>query len=217
LPRFDPTSQEILRQLAKIQTSQDSLLHLVRCVTTSQPQHAASVVSQSSNTQLHHDSHVHDSLSWDDSGHGNGSVQHQDTRLTFDWFGEQPDSEASPAASTGVAAVQWFGLLAKDASREAHQETDVPAGSEVNLLDPFNAQYEGETTPLQRATRIIDGQPVGKDSVPGGGREQDFWQSSESITLLEREQILFENFLHRICSWVGFPSSPYTRITEFAN
>jgi hypothetical protein len=51
-------------------------------------------------------------------------------------------------------------LFAKDASLEALQETQVQSGSNGNALDPFNTQYEGDTTPLQHATRIIDGQPV---------------------------------------------------------
>ncbi|KAB5536256.1 hypothetical protein GE09DRAFT_971660 [Coniochaeta sp. 2T2.1] len=198
---FDPASLEILRKLGEIQTSQDTLLHLVQSSAAgTQPQHTASPASHSQATHAQGNGRgVHDTLSFD----RNGGVQHLDAYLTQDWFGEHPDwASASPAASTGVAAVQWFGLLTKDASLEAHQEAEVPSGSEGNFLDPLNTQYEGETTPLQRATRNIDGQPVVSDSGIDSGREQDFWQAPESIALLGREQILFENFLHRICPWL---------------
>ncbi|KAB5542529.1 hypothetical protein GE09DRAFT_1037150 [Coniochaeta sp. 2T2.1] len=198
---FDPASLEILRKLGEIQTSQDTLLHLAQSsAAVTQPQQITSPAPHSQATRIQNDSRgLHGTLDFE----RNGGTQHHDAYLTQDWFGEHPDwASASPAASTGVAAVQWFGLLAKDASLEAHQETEVSSGSEGNFLDPLNTQYEGETTPLQRATRNIDGQPAVSDSGVDRGREQDFWQAPESIALLGREQILFENFLHRICPWL---------------
>ncbi|RDL34802.1 Uncharacterized protein BP5553_07930 [Venustampulla echinocandica] len=193
---FDPASLEILRQLGQILNSQDDLLHVIRSVAVSQSQHTASALSPSAanNIPIHS---VNNALSWD----SNGAVQHQDPFIDNDWFGQQPDSAATtPAASTGVAAVQWFGLLAKDASRETFQDADVEPGLEGGFLDPLNDQYKDDATPLQRATKIIDSQPPEKDLVID--REEDMWQAQESISLLEREQILFENFLHRISSWL---------------
>ncbi len=201
--RFDPASLEILRQLGHIRDSQDDPIHIVRSVAASQSQQAASALSPLAATHIHGRG-VDETLGWD----GNAATQQQNTLLAHDWFGEQPDSASTtPVASTSVAAVQWFGLLAKDASRVAFQEADLPPRLEGSFLDPFNGQYEDGATPLQRATKIIDGQPLAGDVVGDGSRENDMWQAPDNISLLEREQILFENFLHRICPWVRFRTS----------
>jgi hypothetical protein len=124
----------------------------------------------------------------------------------YDWFAHQSDSTAtSPAASTGVAAVQWFGLLTRDTSHNVFEDhVDTAPTPDAGFLDSLNSRDGDNDTPLQRATKTIDGQPT-DSNVEAGKREEDMWQSSESITLLEREQVLFANFLHRICSWVRYP------------
>lgn len=118
---------------------------------------------------------------------------------------QQPDSASStPIASTSVAAVRWFELLANDASRdifpEAENESNVLEGG---FLDPFNNQDESTTTPLQQATKLIDGNPEDRALIYEGTREEDMWQASENISLLEREQVLYRTFLYRICPWVS--------------
>lgn len=151
-------------------------------------------------------------MGWDSTG---GLATQQLPYVAQDWFGGggQTDSASTtPAASAGVAAVRWFGLLANDASREAFQAADVPLGAEGGFLGPEDGQNEDDMTPLQRATRIIDNQPPGRDLPDEGNTpanpttdlaEEGLWEASENICLLGREQVLFENFLHRICPWVG--------------
>ncbi|KAK7398535.1 hypothetical protein QQX98_012083 [Neonectria punicea] len=195
---FDPASLEILRQLGQVINSQQDLLDIARSVAASQAQHVASPPSSSGPDHAHLQG-VDDALGWD----SNGDLQQQHPFMEHSWFAQQPDSASTtPAGSTGVAAVRWFELLAHDASREAFQESDAPPGLEGGFLDPLNGQDEDETTPLQRATKMIDGQPEERDLVGEGAREEDMWQASENISLLEREQVLFENFLRRLCSWL---------------
>lgn len=102
-----------------------------------------------------------------------------------------------------MAAVQWFGLLTRDASREF--QDDAPSALEGGCLDPFSGHDGNATTPLQHATKIIDDQPPEKTPTGKGSGEEAMWQAPQSIVLLEHEQILFANFLHRICSWVCSP------------
>lgn len=131
--------------------------------------------------------------------------------VAHDWQ-QQESASTSPSASAGVAAVRWFDLLANDASRDALPEADVTVGVEGGFLDALGNQDEHDMTPLQRATRLID-----KDSTqdlpdhtftPGTTAsnlvEEGMWQASANITLLDREQVLFEHFLNRICSWVSY-------------
>ncbi|KAF4984478.1 hypothetical protein FZEAL_326 [Fusarium zealandicum] len=202
---FDPASLEILRQLGQIINSQDDLMQVVRSVADSQSRCVVSNLSPS--TSAHAPViDAGDRLAWD----ATGVIQTQQPPYAdSDWL--RPQAGTSPAASASVAAVRWFGLLANDASREALQEADVPLGLEGGFLDTSYAQNEDDMTPLQRATRAIDNQPSAPDlsnrgTTPAnrmaGQAEESMWQASENICLLDREQALFENFLHRICSWV---------------
>lgn len=207
--RFDPASLEILRQLGQIISSQDELLQTVHSVAATRSQCAASALSPAVPAHPHARA-VGDGLSWD--GGGGAHSQQQLLSVTQDWSGAQTDSASTtPAASASVAAVRWFGLLTNDASREAFQEADMPLGVEGGILDPSVGEDESQMTPLQRATRIIDSQPTAGEfpnqvtspaSVSTNLKEERLWQASENICLLDQEQILFENFLHRICPWV---------------
>lgn len=143
---------------------------------------------------------VEDPHLWDTQG----SVQQHNHFSEYDFLAPHSESTAtSPAASTGVAAVQWFGLLTRDVSRGFPD--DDPSAHEGGCLDAFTSHESNATSPLQHATKIIDDQPP--ESVPTGkgGGEEAMWQASQSIVLLEHEQILFANFLERICSWVCSP------------
>lgn len=189
--RFDPASLEILRQLGQIITSQDELAQTVRSIAAAQS-HVGLGTSQ--------DVHVAEGLNWD------ANLQTQQLPY-YDWSGGQSDSNSTtPAASASVAAVRWFGILASDASNEAFPDTDAQLGLDGELLDTSpDGQADSDITPLQKATRIIDTQPPSRDAVnnhAANSSEESLWQASESISLLDREQTLFQNFLHRICSWV---------------
>ena len=227
LARFDPASLEILRQLGQIIDSQDHVLQTVRSVAASQAQCLSSGLSPPGPTHVHaHVQGVGNNPRWD--GTGRLPAHQQVPYVAHDWTGEagsggaQTDSTSTtPAASTSVAAVRWFGLVANDASREALQAADAPLGVEGGFLDPSDGQDEDKMTPLQRATRMIDGQPPERERdlfdnarTPANSamdsadfKEQSLWQAADKIWLLDREQILFENFLHRICPWVGLITS----------
>lgn len=194
--RFDPASLEILRQLGQIITSQDELTQTVRSIAAAQS-HAGLSAAQ--------DVHVAEGLSWD------ANLQAQQLPY-YDWSGRQSDSNSTtPAASASVAAVRWFGILASDASNEAFPDTDAPLGLDGELLDTSpDGQADTDITPLQKATRMIDTQPPTRDAfnnLAENSSEESLWQASESISLLDREQSLFQNFLHRICSWVRLSHS----------
>lgn len=168
-------------------------MQVVRSVAASQSQFAASHSLPSTEIQTRD---LGNSIGWETNGDCNQYAQ-----IDIDWFRQQQDSASTPSASASVAAVRWFGLLANDASRDVLEEPDLPPGLEGGFLDLFNGQDEDDLTPLQRATRIIDGQPPGQVE-DDGIQEKGMWQTPEDIPLLDREQILFKNFLHRICSWV---------------
>ncbi|KAH7171365.1 hypothetical protein EDB81DRAFT_710112 [Dactylonectria macrodidyma] len=221
---FDPASLEILRQLGQIITSQDEVLQAVRSVAVSQPQCAPSDLSPSVSAPTHTRA-IGDGSSWD----ATRDTHTQHTYVTNDGYGQQSDSASTtPAASASVAAVRWFGLLANDASHEASHEADFPLDLDGGFLEPSDGQNAVDLTPLQRATRIIDGQPPTQDLPAEGAThansitgmaEERLWQASENICLLEREQILFENFIHRICSWLDLfdPARTFsTRVPHLA-
>ncbi len=111
-----------------------------------------------------------------------------------------------------MAAVQWFGLLTRDACREF--QDDAPSTLEGGYLDHFNGHDGNATTPLQHATKIIDDHPPEQTPIGDGSGEEARWQAPQSIVLLEHEQTLFANFLHRICSWVCSSTSSGNEISE---
>ncbi|KAM0239585.1 hypothetical protein ACHAP5_008233 [Fusarium lateritium] len=193
---FDPASLEILRQLGQIISSQNELAQTVHSIATSHS-HTASSLGQE-----------HNNLSIDNNLQWNDTTQGQQLPYVTDWFGSQSDSASTtPAASASVAAVRWFGILATDASNEAFPESDAASGLDGELLDTSPVGQAGsDTTPLQRATRIIDTQPSEQDLSDKvdtlASSEERLWKASESILLLDKEQALFQNFLHRICSWL---------------
>ncbi|KAM0215276.1 hypothetical protein ACHAQI_003056 [Fusarium lateritium] len=193
---FDPASLEILRQLGQIISSQNELAQTVHSIATSHS-HAASSLGQD-----HNHLSIDNGLQWDDT------TQAQQLPYVTDWLGSQSDSASTtPAASASVAAVRWFGILATDASNEAFPEVDAASGLDGELLDPSpEGQAESDITPLQRATRIIDTQPSERDLSNKANTlessEEMLWKAPESISLLDQEQALFQNFLHRICSWL---------------
>ncbi|EXA34898.1 hypothetical protein FOQG_13285 [Fusarium oxysporum f. sp. raphani 54005] len=205
---FDPASLEILRQLGQIISSQDELTQTVRSIAASQS-HAGLGAAQNV--------HVAEGLNWDTN------VQAQQLPY-YDWSGGQSDSNSTtPAASASVAAVRWFGILANDASNEAFPDADAPLGLDGELLDTSpDGQADNDITPLQKATRIIDAQPPTRDAVidhAANVSEESLWQASRSISLLDREQTLFQNFLHRICSWLDLfdPARTFsTRVPHLA-
>ncbi|KAH7235031.1 uncharacterized protein BKA55DRAFT_522408 [Fusarium redolens] len=204
---FDPASLEILRQLGQIISSQDELTQIVRSIAASQSQAGLGAA---------HNLHVTEGLNWD------ASVQAQQLPY-YDWSGGQSDSNSTtPAASASVAAVRWFGILANDASNEAFPDADAPLGLDGELLDTSSdGQADSDITPLQKATRIIDTQPPSRDGNDHAENvaEESLWQASESISLLDREQTLFQNFLHRICSWLDLfdPARTFsTRVPHLA-
>ena len=132
---------------------------------------------------------------------GHDSFQQQPQVSDYDWFGPHPESTAtSPAASTGVAALQWLGLVTRDAFAEV-EGTDAPT-LEGGHLDPFDGHAGNATTPLQQATKIVDDQPSEQTPVRGDNEEEALWQAHQGIVLLEHEQTLFAHFVNRICSWV---------------
>jgi hypothetical protein len=94
--------------------------------------------------------------------------------------------------------------LTRDVSRGFPD--DDPSAHEGGFLDSFTSHEGNATSPLQRATKIIDDQLPESAPTDKGGGEEAMWQASQSIVLLEHEQILFANFLQRICSWVYSPS-----------
>ncbi|KAM5386295.1 hypothetical protein ACJA88_002445 [Fusarium oxysporum] len=205
---FDPASLEILRQLGQIISSQDELTQTVRSIAASQS-HAGLGAAQNV--------HVAEGLNWD------ANVQAQQLPY-YDWSGGQSDSNSTtPTASASVAAVRWFGILANDASNEAFPDADAPLGLDGELLDTSpDGQADSDITPLQKATRIIDAQPPTRDAVndhAANVSEESLWQAPRSISLLDREQTLFQNFLHRICSWLDLfdPARTFsTRVPHLA-
>lgn len=138
--------------------------------------------------------------------------------MSHDGYALQPDSASTtPAAS--AAAARWFDLLTHDA-HEAYEEADAALENDGGFLEPEGPD-EANWTSLQRATRIVDCHPLSPElrtdgitppnmAVDVSATEDSMWRAPENIRLTDREQILFENFLRRICSWVGpLPQLPH--------
>jgi len=193
---FDPASLEILRHLSRITSSQEDILQTVRANSTTQPNYP--VPDASSVSGRHFPLGVDDDTRvW--SSHD--SAPQENHYPEYDWFAPHSESTAtSPAASTGVAAFQWFGLLTRDTSLEF--QDDARSTLEGGSLDPFNGHGGNATTPLQQATKIIDDQPAAEMTSSNGNAEEAMWQAPQCNVLLEHEQILYSTFLHRLCSWI---------------
>ena len=223
--RFDPASLEILRQLSLISGTQEELLQIAHSLSASQPK-ALSASPFAPGSDLTH-AHVHrpqTNPGWDTNA---GSVHStpQFSYIPLDKFPTQPESASTtPAAS--AAAARWFDLLAND-TQEAFEESSAPLKLDGAFLNPSgsDSQDENGLTPLQRATRIVDDQqpspnPADAAISPSGPlsslekEEESMWKAPAHILLLHREQVLFENFLRRICSWVC-SSSYHSRRIEF--
>lgn len=137
--------------------------------------------------------------------------------LTYGWFGHTPDSTTSTSArSTNLAVIRWFGVLTGNGSHDALSDPFPTLSLDCGFLDRVEGQNEEDLTPLQRATRAVDGRqpsptaledsvlPVETNLFLNGTFS---WQSTENITLLREEQILLQNFLRRISPWVCSVSS----------
>lgn len=199
--RFDPASLEILKQLGQIIRTQDDVLHSVREITASQCLAGRSLVSPTQGQTVPND--IEDGINWD------VAVESQDQQFSYtthEWFGGHTDSAVTtPAASAGVAAARWFGLLTNHASPEvpqAFQEEDARLGLDKELLNQTGTQGLEHPTPLQRATKVIDDVHDSTENVGENFENEASWQASESIALLDEEKVLLQNFLCRICPWV---------------
>ena len=187
---------EILRQLVRVTESQDELLRRVRNLPSTEPSHPSIV------PELFE------------------GIEQQDTEATpqqfhdvaHGWVEPRPGSASStPARSTNLAAIRWFGVLTGNGSHEAASDILSNLSLECDFLDRTEGQSEGDLTPLQRATRAVDGResnsnlldesvlPVETTGFLNGKLP---WQSTESIPLLHEQQVLFEIFLRRISSRV---------------
>lgn len=133
-----------------------------------------------------------------------------------DWFGPQVGSTPSTTAgNTNVAAVRWLDVLTNDVAREALSESRVALDRDCGPLDLSSQYGQNGSTPLQRATRIVDnclsnlsgalelgGQGPQALSAVIPADDNSSWQSREDIALLPEEETLFADFLRRISSWV---------------
>ncbi|KAI6774098.1 unnamed protein product [Fusarium graminearum] len=162
-----------------------------------------------------------DQLQFNGSLNSDTTVQLQHQLHTADWFTAQSESASTtPASSASAAAVRWFGILSNEAPNEEFLEAETLQG---DLLDTSpEGRADSDITPLQRATRAIDTQPEISDrrnSRTSNISEESLWQASKSISLLDQEQGLFQNFLHRICSWLDLfdPARTFsTRVPHLA-
>lgn len=112
--------------------------------------------------------------------------------------------------------MRWFGLLANDAGREVIQTAEFEAGPSSGL--PDDGVFAG-ATPLQRATKIVDGTPdaIGTTNyrvsfaddigLPARLLERQLWQAKDVIQLLPSEKVVFESFVQHISLWVRFSYS----------
>lgn len=132
-------------------------------------------------------------------------------------------SITSPGPTINAAAVRWFDLLAHDAVRESPQIATIPGFEhDLTFLDRTEEATSVQTTPLERATRIVDGQrpdddgttrsdpsPPGLTPVASNSYEEQLWKAPKQIQLLPREFFFFENFVRRVSQWVCSYSSHF--------
>jgi hypothetical protein len=125
-------------------------------------------------------------------------------------------SVTSPGPTINAATVRWFDLLAHDAVRESPQVATIPGFEhDWTFLDRTEEANSAQTTPLERATRIVDGQrpdddgttrsdtsPPGLNPVASNSYEEQLWKAPSQIQLLPREFFFFENFVRRVSQWV---------------
>lgn len=202
---------EILRQLGQIIQSQDDLLNIVQSVAEQIPDHAIDL-SLDRRGQLHDQAtdqeRTSNAVSWDASRHVYTDVSDATARPLS---GVPESASTTPTASASVAAARWFGLLSNDAAGGVLPEAEIPLVLDGGLHDSVLNQHDADLTPLQRATRIVDSVQLpehGQETrlIPSHpvttAAEKSFWQAPENISLLDQEQLFFQTFLHRICSWV---------------
>lgn len=138
-----------------------------------------------------------------------GSTPQHLPSLGYDWLGPQPDSASSTPTVVAAhsAAVRWLGVLTSDTSGESFPGPALAQHLDNGFLEDGNGDEDGRLTPLQRATRAVDGQSAATHGAQEGvlGTESvhiNPWHSAENIPLLHNEQRLFDRFLRRISSWV---------------
>lgn len=128
-------------------------------------------------------------------------------RVNYDWFAAQPESASStPSVPTQSAALRWLGVLTSNASGDAFPDADVAQHLDTGFLRGADGDGDGSLTPLQRATRAVDDRAADNNDLLASDADDSVytqlpWQS-ENIDLLHDEQMLFNRFLRRICSWV---------------
>lgn len=200
-----------MRQLGQIIQSQDDLLSIVESANQQIPHKGIELPSTSQSqayNQVTGREHTSDPVSWNASRQSYNDVPETTARAHS---GTVDSASTTPTASASVAAARWFGLLSTDAAGGVLQDAEIPLVADGGLLDSVLNQHDGDLTPLQRATRIVDSDQSpdhgqGRQSIPDHAlttaAEQPFWQATENISLLDQEQFFFQTFLHRICSWV---------------
>jgi hypothetical protein len=226
---FDPASLEILRQLSQIATTQDDLLQIVQSLSALQTHHVPSDVNPFTPSHINQtafdQSQTTSGLEWSTNRTVYSPLSHRPEDQqghigaplpSATYINQQhPDSTSTTPAAAGCApAVRWFGLLANDAPSEILQDAELQFAFDGPSLEISAVSNENDITPLQCATRIVDKQLTSHDDPSGGSKhlldnalrihqiEEALWQAPDGISLLPQEQMLFENFLRRICPWV---------------
>lgn len=144
---------------------------------------------------------------------GNGYPNHPETEVSprfeigsHDWLVQPESASSTPSVAAHSAAIKWLGVLTGDASSNSLPDASLAQNLDNGFLRGDHGEQDDTLTPLQRATRAVD-ERTGDHAadVEASGKPILPWQSTENITLLEDEQILFGRFLRRICSWVCDP------------
>ncbi|QKX59615.1 uncharacterized protein TRUGW13939_06752 [Talaromyces rugulosus] len=149
---------------------------------------------------------------------------HQSTQNTS--HSMSAGSVTSPGPTINAATVRWFDLLAHDAVRESPQAATIPGlEHDWSFLDRTEQADSAQTTPLERATRIVDGQrpdddgttrsdtsPPGLTPVASNSYEEQLWKAPRQIQLLPKEFFFFENFVRRVSQWIDLfdPTSKFS-------